>query len=247
MPLQKTLKESYLEELKTAVEQEVALELYSGDSFPLDPSRLNRYPGIEAPEALSQKLDPKDDFKSAVALYEAYRNLPPLIAAREPFWAYLTHTEMFHYTQIRWKDKKKESSLKDCILQHWFMKSGLFRNAAASLWWGIYLSADEQREDPYELSRILFSNHTLRIDTLGSSLIIRHKEAMIGILEFLKDNLEELGGLEEKGRYLSRHFNQLGAVKQLAALDRHFFRRRCEGLLPELLKVKSRSDLRQQG
>ena len=66
----------------------------------------------------------------------------------------------------------------------------------------------------------------------------------MGILCFLRDNSELFKGqLEYRGRFIARHFNRLGAAKQLASLDREFFRTECERIKDTLLKINSRSDL----
>ena len=249
MELQRVFKNSYLQTLRTQVNNAEAVERYNQATFELDTTQVLMLSGIYTPEGLAEKMDPtaKGDFASAVALYEAYRDITPLIASMENFWAYLTHTQLFEYTQKRYPNKgdKVEKDINN-IIDHWFVgKRGLLRNAAASLWWGIHMTVDEDREDKYALSRFFFSNYTFRTRAMGNTLIIRHREAMKGILGFLLDNKDVSGEhFENRGKYIAAYFNKLGAVKQLSALDQSFFRSECERIKDKILAIQSRKDLK---
>lgn len=250
MELQKTFKESYMKKLRDAVKSSEALRLYANDSFEIDQTQVKRLANVPMPDnSLAEKMleSYRDDFKSAVFLYEAYKKISPLLASNETFWAYLTHTDLFSYTQKRWPNVKLGTASPNYVLDHWFVGSnGLLRNACASLWWSIHNSIDENRKNPYELSEILFSNYTLRVTTLGSGLLIRHKEAMIGILEFLKENPDVCQNLEPRGQFISKYFNRLGAVKQLTFLDRDYFKYVCEHMKGKILSVVRREQLQDE-
>lgn len=247
MKLQKTFKESYMKTLRDAVKSGVAVPLYANDTFEIDTTQVKRLANVYAPESLAEKLEEvwKDDFKSAIAIYEAYQNISPLIASNETFWAYLTHVDLFTYTQKRWpKVKDKDCSI-DYILDHWFLSAnGLLRNAIASMWWSVHNTIDETRENKYELTEVVFKNYTLRINAFGSTLLIRHKEAMIGILSFLADNPDITNNaLEYRGQFITKYFNRIGAVKQLAFLKRDYFYSKCEQMKDKILNVTSRRQL----
>ena len=49
--------------------------------------------------------------------------------------------------------------------------------------------------------------------------------------------------LEYRGQFISKYFNRLGAVKQLAFLNREFFYSKCEHLKGKILSVTSRNQL----
>ena len=87
----------------------------------------------------------------------------------------------------------------------------------------VYLTIDENRNNKYELTEILFKNYTLRFIRFGVSRVIQHKEAAIGILQFIKDNENSIPSMENLANNLTSYFNKLGAVKQLTFLDRDFF------------------------
>lgn len=250
MELQKTFKESYMKTLRDAVKSGEAIPLYAKDSFEIDQTQIKRLANVRKPEnnvaeRMVELYD--DDFKAAVLLYEAYRDISPLLASNETFWAYLTHTDFYLYTQKRWPNVKIGTASTNYILDHWFVgNNGLLRNACASLWWCIYNSIDETRENPYELSEILFSNYTLRVTVFGSGILIRHREAMIGILEFLKDNPDVCQSIEVRGQFITKYFNRLGAVKQLAFLDRGYFKYVCEQMKDKILSVVRREQLQDE-
>ena len=243
--LQKTFKESYLNELKDKVKAGKGAHNYAGKYFEIDTSRVKRLANVYAPKNIADKLDPHNDFKSAVALHEAYNNITPLLATSEAFWAYLTHTTLFNYTQRRWPNVTNNTATSNYILDHWFVNGGdLLRNAAASLWWGAHLTVDEERHDKYELTKVLFSDYSFRINLFGSSFLIRHREAMIGILGFIKDNADEWNEcFEPRGLFISQYFNRLGGTKQLSCLDRTFFYNECLRIKDNILKIKSRDDV----
>ena len=147
--------------------------------------------------------------------------------------------------QQRWSNVLDGTSTSNYILDHWFVSSqGLIRNALANLWWNIHNTIDSTREDPYELSEIVFKNYTLRTMTFGISTLIRHREAMIGILEFLKENPTITAeSFENRGRFIVKYFNRLGAVKQLAYLERDYFKTKCESMKEKILSISTRDQV----
>ncbi len=247
MQLQKTFKESYMKTLRDAVKSEAAIPLYTAESFEIDNSQIKRLANVYHPDGLADKLNEiwEDDLKSAIAIYEGYKDISLILASNEAFWAYLTHVDLYTYTQNRWPKVKDSDCSAEYILDHWFVgDNGLLRNAVASMWWSVYNTIDATRDNPYELTEILFKNFTLRVVTLGSYLLIRHKEAMIGILSFLKDNPEVTeNAFEHRGRFIAKYFNRLGAVKQLTYLKRDFFYSICNKMKDKILSVTKREQL----
>ena len=247
MELQKTFKDSYITTLKDQVKSGVAIPLYGQDAFEVDETQVKRLAAVYAPEGLREKMLQyvNDDFMGAKTLYEAYSNISPLLASNESFWAYLTHTTLFKYMQQSWSNVLDGTSTSNYILDHWFVSSqGLIRNALANLWWNIHNTIDSTREDPYELSEIVFKNYTLRTMTFGISTLIRHREAMIGILEFLKENPTITAeSFENRGRFIVKYFNRLGAVKQLAYLERDYFKTKCESMKEKILSISTRDQV----
>lgn len=250
MELQKFFREDYLQELKEKAQSANSFELYLAPSFEIDESRLKRLSGVFAPIGLEEKMSEfgqGDDLKAAITLYEAYENISPLVASSEPFWAYITHTSLFSYSQRRWLSNNAPIS-ENNIIDHWFIgEQGMMRNSAASLWWSVKNSIDLTRPNRYELTEVLFKNYSFRVHAFGQSTIIRHKEATIGILSFLKDNPEITEqNFDNRGRFIVQYFNRLGAVKQLAYLDSNYFYSKCDSLKSNILSIHSREDAKDE-
>lgn len=245
MALQPVFKKGYIEYLKTHIQ----VADYLQETFPVDRSQVVPLYGVPHPEGLADRVVPTraGDLTTAISIYEAYQNLSPLFAQQDTLWVSLAHTDLFDYLKHRWpipsNERDTEEKQISFISEHWFRSSnGIIRSALMGLWWAVNCSVDESREDKYELTRILFLNYSFRTMFYGASQLFRHREATLGILGFLKDNPEVFGeNAETRGEFLTKYFNQLGGVKQLASLDRNFFRAECERIKPTLLAVKERS------
>lgn len=214
----------YLDELKSQVKEGIKLERYLEQTFPIHQEMVQVIPQFTEPVDLCDRMDPKNEFVSAIELYRAYKNLTPIQATDIYFWETLAHTNLFNYVKQRWPlDPKTITS--DYILQHWFVSSSasVSRHSLASLWWPVYLTIDEDLDNPYELTEVLFRNQTFRTRTYGTSLIFPIKEANKGILRYILDHPELIKNFEKAGLEIYKHFNRLGASKQLACLDRQFF------------------------
>ena len=244
MALQHVFKKGYIEYLKT----HILVSDYLQESFPIDWSQAVPHYGIPQPEDLTERVVPTraGDFSTAVALYEAYCNISPLFAQQDSLWVYLSHTELFDYLKQRWpiisKERDTEEKQASFISDHWFTGShGIIRSALMGLWWAVYCSIDNERDNPYELTEVLFSNYSFRTMFFGASQIIRHREATFGILSFLKDNPEVFASSSEtRGEFITRYFNQLGGTKQLASLNREFFFNECLRIKPKIMAVTQR-------
>ncbi len=226
MALQPVFKRNYIEYLRTHIRP----ENYKNDHFDYDRSQVVRLYGIQQPDNLLDKLDPSDkgDYKSAVAVFEAYKDISPLFAQQDDIWIYLTHVDLFTYVQKRWPEAQtggKSSSPEDYITDHWFRnRFNFLRTSIAGLWWDIYLTYDNERANPYELSEFLFRNQEFRTSSFGELPLIRHKEAAIGILEYLKDNEYLLSSsFNAKARFIRILFDIWGGYKNISYMSRDEF------------------------
>lgn len=229
MALQKVFIEPYVEVLKGSITP----EKYAASSFDYDASKIRCLANVREPEDLLDRMNPDNDLESAIALYEAFKNLTPLAASKVELWTYLSHVDLFSYMQKRFPEVCEGKADVKFIQERWFRNSqGIIRSSLSGLWWSVYCSVDEDRDDKYELTRMLFSNNNIRTHYFGRSTIFRLREAMIGILEFLVEN-PDISEVHFNSRciYIAQYFNRLGAVKQLAYMDRNFFKE-------ELMKKK---------
>ena len=244
MAYQKILTKAFIEKVFDEVNQGVGLDRFTQDKFPIDEECLLITQQVQQPEGLLEKMIPTTDgdFKSAVALYEAYKTLKPLQAINEQFWVSLCLTDLFPYMRDRWS-LRESPDIKKAIYNHFTFKShGVMRQGLSGLWWLANLTVDEERENKYELTEMLFKNYTLRFIRFGVGKVIQHKEAAIGILQYLKDNESKIPSMEAVANGLTSYFNKLGAVKQLSFLDRKFFYNEMASHIEEFKKATTHSE-----
>ena len=240
MELQKVFKHSYMDMLR----KNVNISDYQQEEFPYDATQVKRVANVYQPEGLLDRMDPTDDFKSAVELFKAYKDLTPLVASLPDLWVYLCHVDLFPYVQKRWPKVMTDDVDEQYILNHWHENQHFMRTTFAGLWWHVYLTYDEEESNPFELTEILFRSQDFRTLRFGELGLIRHREAMIGVLKFLLDNPDIFDkAIDARGQYISRYFNMLGGTKMLSALSRDYFYNKLMSLKPTLLNIKSISDV----
>lgn len=227
MALQKVFKRGYMDYLKN----NIRVADYLQETFPIDKTQVVPLHGLNHPEGLLELLDPSPDgdLQTAIAIYEAYPDISPLMAQQDDLWVYLTHADLFQYVKKRWPNIETGGKTKDpigYITNHWFGNHQFFlRTTFAGLWWNIYLTIDDSRSNKYELSEFLFKNQEFRTTSFGELPLIRHREAMIGILEFLKENQSLFeSGFNGKARYIRHLFDVIGGYKNLSSLKRDYFK-----------------------
>lgn len=241
MALQKVFKEAYVEVLSNSIDP----EKYAGDAFEFDQTQVKYLANVQQSSDLLNKMNPSNLLESAIALYEAYKNLTPLSASKIELWTYLSHVDLFGFMQKWYPEVKEGKADARFIRDRWFRSpKGPIRSSLAGLWWSVYCSIDESRKDKYELTRMLFRNDSIRTHYFGPSTIFRHREAVIGILEFLVEN-PDISNVHFSSRciYIIQYFNRLGAVKQLAYMDRDFFKEELLRKKDVLLTVTSKAQV----
>lgn len=147
--------------------------------------------------------------------------------------------------QKRWGvlDYNDDNKLKKAILNHFAVKTrGVMRHGLGGLWWLVYLTVDNERDNRFELTEMLFKNYTLRYIRFGVGRVIQHKEAAIGILQYIKDNERNISSMENVANNLTSYFNKLGAVKQLTYLSRDFFYKEMDEHISEFLTTPSKKN-----
>lgn len=233
---QRLLKEASLEFLSDQLNSGSVVTQYASSTpnfglKPVDFCWLNNF-HVDDAKIKQMLLATESDVECAILLYEALPNLNGLFASYGPFWTHLSHYELFEYMRKRWPNilKNSDDTPKDVvqsinyIRKYWFYH-GAMNSWLSSLWWSVYMTKDDSREDPYELTRVLFFQEDMRTRTLGTYMIFRHKPARIAILEFIRDNREGIlkNDFQDKVRYLMKLLNLLGGSKQLAYMDKDYF------------------------
>lgn len=178
-----------------------------------------------------QILQANSDFERGKILFENLAHLSRREASDIGLWNYLSHNELYRVVHKMWPDIENppnKSSRESYVLNHWIMTSSaqseLMDYPLSGLWWSFFLTIDEERADKYELTRIFFKNLTFRTKIFGQSKIARQKEALIGVLEFIKDNGLDQRNFEENGNAIVPYLNLLGGVKPLGVFDRTWFK-----------------------
>lgn len=183
--------------------------------------------------------DKNHDFESAVALFEAYKELSPYIASRPGLWVYLSHNELYGYVKKRWGDTTK-------IKEHWFDIGR--RGSLSGLWWAVYCTYDatKEGEERYWLTRQLFVNQTFRTRTFFTYRIGMNKEALKGILSFMSKypDLFRRGAGEARLDYIRKYFGRLGSTKELVSFENDFFTKELERKLPAIELVTDTAQVR---
>lgn len=240
MELQKVFKRSYMEELR----RNIHISDYQGDVFPYEPSKVRPLANVYKPEGLLDRLDPDDDFATAKEIYQAYELVTPLLASLPDLWVYLAHVDLFPYVQKRWPKIFDKDVEEQYVLNHWHENSHFMRTTFAGLWWHTYLTYDKERENPFELTETLFKSQDFRTLRFGELGLIRHRPAMIGVLEFLIENPEiTQSAFDARGQYISRYFNLLGGTKQLSYMNKDYFKKKLIEIKPRLEQIKSIQDV----
>lgn len=254
MALQKIFTPQYTNFLR----EDINPDDYNKDSFPFKEEETLELMGVEKPEGLEEKmLDAKEECDAAIALYEAYQGISPLFASQRLLWVYLTHVDLFNYVKQQWPDiradkngkPKTEADSIKYIRNHWFYSSnGPMRTTLMGLWWSVYLTVDNSKDDKYELTRIFFINNGLRTRRLGTGQLGRNREALKGILGFIRDNRDIFdkdkgGGLENRMIWITRHFNLIGGNKPLGCMSADFFYNELNNNKNFLEKISRREDV----
>jgi len=246
MELQKIFRESYVDDLRQGVKNGSLMKYYESDAFLFDSEKIMQSPHIMKPisgEFIIPDATSLYDFENSKIIYEAYKTITPLQASDVRLWTYLAHTDYYPYMCKRWPGVQNKTAT-DCskyILSHWFIsspaQSNFLRHGIAGLWWAAYLTYDETRTDPFELTKILYRQLDFATRTLGLYFLARHKEAVYGILEFILQNPDLFKNkFEDKSRFLTKYINQIGGTKPLSYFKRDFFKN-------SLHSVKSKIEL----
>lgn len=224
MSYQKLFKSTYVEKLKDNLKKGNT-EAYLKIRFEYDEKEvlenttiLTDYPDLILPEPGNNH-----DLENAKIIFDTYKSITPVQATDVRIWTYLTHVPYWDYMQKRRPvEKQPEEKRAQYILRHWFIQSlnsaNLMRNDISLLWWAAYLTYDQNRENPYELTEELFSmlDYTRHLlpGTQG-----RNNNFVQALLEFVIDNKDVFSTYKEaKVRFLMRKANYLAGYKNFPAL-----------------------------
>lgn len=161
---------------------------------------------------------PSDDLDNSIRLFSALKNLDLTQANDRRLWVTLTHTLFYDYTRKRWNitSTSSDSVIKDRL--H-FEGSGLRtrnQNSVARLWWAARITYDETRNDPFELTKLLWEKQDF-YQNLIDRKFSTYPNVLLAFLEFYSSNR----GIDQKleMRRLFKGINALGGVRVLPSLS----------------------------
>ena len=220
--LQKTFSSDYASALKQRVKDN-HIDHYFEDNFEIEENGTNVYK-LQGVLTRHVVLDAeKSDFENAISLYEGLSGVTPLIASEEAFWMYLTHVEYFDYVKTRWFKKGKEDTTVSTIKKRFFYNGSAMDNALSRLWWSVYLTKDDDLEDPYRYTKVILKEgNSDLLQNLSKSRLYRLRDAVHGILKFFSE-YDERKDFSAVNRHIVQYFNRYSGVKQLVYMNESFF------------------------
>ncbi len=237
---QKIFLKEYTDELFQKVKQN-DISAYHIDKFDYNDEatfEINTEATNNLLDYLMQHATPKGDYEAAIALYEAFPNLTREQACYKPFWAYLTHVDLYPYMIKRFCNGQRPTE-KD-IKNNWW-HNNLMRNGLSNLWWSVNQTIDENNStNRYLYTKYLFLHLDYRQRRLGSSTLFRHKEAVIGILKFLMENITQY--FEGRSNFIIMYLNKQATLRQLTVLKRDDFYNELQNIKTDILKVQYRTE-----
>ena len=242
------MRDAHLDKLKAAIKNNI-------EHYQKDEPWLDDY-FEEAGWSLPSKLhvdeltltEPTDaehfDLENTIKIYEGLKNLSVTQASDERLWVYLTHVTFWKYMRLRWPVEnylgKSEAETAGNIRERYFFAGKpLVRNGIARLWWYGYVSYDKERNDPFELTKILLSKLDIAQNLLERSFSLNPviTKTILSVLADLKKEDSPLPG-RHQFRELLKYINMLGGVTVLDALNADEFRKIVEEKLQKIMQQK---------
>lgn len=166
------------------------------------------------------------DFENAKITFSALKHLSIIQATDERFWAYLSHVTFWSYMRKRWPVERylgADNFARNIQERYLFMQNrdrALIRNGIARLWWYGYASYDNQRADPFELTKVLVSKLDIAESLLGRSFSRNNlfTRTILAVIVEMQRKGKPLPKRDEF-RNLMMHINRMGGVTVLDALQ----------------------------
>lgn len=250
------IKNEALDRLKADIPNNVSL--YNSESRWIDEyfeeagmSNYSFSTGIMVPDVELTIGDSKTDYENAVKLYEAFKGqLNPIQASDLRLWSFLAHNTYWNYMRTRWaiddpsEEDEEESGNKlvSRIGTRYFFKASkgkaFVRQGIARLYWSAYLTYDEENEDPYEITKYLFSKQDIFVASTERALA-RDRMLLVEALRVLKES----GDLKRADiRSFFLNLNQAGGVLVFDSLKKSDAYDLAKKTLSETLEAKSEDE-----
>lgn len=158
---------------------------------------------VVAPPNLDAFAEDKLDAEASRHLFQWLSDLTPVQAADERLWVLLTHRYFSTYVYNRWgKGLERATKPEALVLDRWFFRGGgvatFVRNGLSRLWWFGYLTYDNKRPNPFELTDVLLSLQDIQVAFLERSLG-RCRPLLRAVLETVKKHQDALRNTPKSG------------------------------------------------
>ena len=183
---------------------------------------------------INEKNPDSTDFENAKKLF-LHLKINESVACDERLWIGLTFSKFYGYMKHRYPAKYTNN-----IKNKWFMqiaasKKRIFRQGVSMLWWYAYLTYDEKRENPFELTEFAFKHKDFLI-SLYSRNISNSKHIRLALLRALRDFENDGGNASPKSIYngIIKYASFLGGAYILDIFSEDELRNKCYDKLIEL-------------
>ncbi len=202
------------------------LEAYrSGNTAALIVASNCRVSKIETapPPGLDDLAEDKQDALATQRIFQWLSQLTPVQAADERLWVLLTHRYFSNYVHKRWGGGLDGATKPvELVLRRWFFRgSGLatfVQNALSRLWWFGYLTYDNERANPFELTEVLLSLQDIQTAFLERSLG-RCRPLLRAVLEAIKQHEDEFGNAPNRGQAVQQWAKEINLYGGAYLLD----------------------------
>jgi len=166
----------------------------------------------------------RNDFENAITLYQKL-NISPAMASSGAFWMIYSHS-MLDYLRNRWPltgdDDDDIKTITNKYLCEWSpSKRTLSRGGLSGLWWGVHMTVDHSREDPYELTREAMLDRDVISNILDRPSTLMNLEITKVMLEFsLKRRGDGCPLKRDDFRALMIYLNAIGGSVRIDAMNR---------------------------
>jgi len=172
-------------------------------------------------DKLKNLKKPKDkknlyDAENSKLVFETLKNLTPLQAREERFWAFLCHFDCLGYVRERWPipDKSSEKQIKH-IQTHFFAASsrGLERdNAISRLWWMGYIASQAKGIELEEALAVFLHETDVRANVIERPTTSTSANVFSAILQVLKTSYNGKKLLHNRANFrpFMKEINRIG-------------------------------------
>ncbi len=189
-------------------------------------------------------LDPSprggEEVRNIKTIYEELINLPRSIACDGRIWAGLAIDRFWSYTKDRWNFSSALSAEKveDHFLFKGQSKKAYTRQSIARLWWIGDLTYDENRDDPYEITKFTMQDTDYVVNLLERNFSSNRQifREFVEAVETARN--EGFSVARDEIRQLCKYLNLLGGVYVLDAFPQGLIREKIYNQAIKICGVK---------